>query len=67
MKFNLYKLKNLFHQKISKIIFFLFLYINNIIKYEEINYFIIKKEIRIINNYYKLNNKGILIANYFYF
>lgn len=61
MKFNLYKLKNLFHQKISKIIFFLFLYINNIIKYEEINYFIIKKEIRIINNYYKLNNKGILI------
>lgn len=39
----------------------LFFFIIIIIKYEKINYFKIKKEIRKLKKYYILNDKGILI------
>ena len=49
------------YNKIIKEIILLFSFINIIIKYEKINYFKIKMEIRKIKKYYELNNKGILI------
>ena len=61
MKLKLLKYKKLFYYKISKLIFFLFLFLNLIIKYDKNLIFKFKKEKKILNYFYKLNNKGILI------
>ena len=65
MKYNFFNIKKLFYHKISKIFLILFLSVNISIKYEIINKLIINREIKLINQYYIINNKGLLITIYF--
>ena len=59
--YNIKKSKKLFYSKISKIFLFLFFLVKISIKYEVLNIYKIKRQIKLINQYYNLNNKGILI------
>ena len=64
--YNIKKSKKLFYSKISKIFLFLFFLVKISIKYEVLNNYKIKKEIKLLNQYYNLNNKGLLITKYFW-
>ena len=61
MKYNFININKLFYNKISKIFLILFLSIKIPIKYEVLNKLKINREIKLINHYYNLNNKGLLI------
>ena len=56
-----YNIKKLFYSKISKILLSLFLFVEIEIKYEVLYMHKIKRESKLINKYYNINNKGLLI------
>ena len=60
MKYNFIKINKLFYNKISKIFLIIFLYIKIPIKFDVLNKLKINREIKLINHYYNLNNKGLL-------
>ena len=61
MKYNFFYINKFLYNKISKIFLIFFLSVKIPIKYDELNKFKINKEIKLINHYYNLNNKGLLI------
>ena len=61
--FNIKKFKKLFYSKISKIFFILLFFFIISIRNDVLNMWKDKREIKLINQYYNLNNKGLLSYN----
>ena len=61
MKYNFINNNKLFCNQISKIFLIFFLFVEMPLKYELLNHYKIRREIKLINHYYILNNKGLLI------
>ena len=53
------------YQNISKIFLIFYLFLNIINKFEGIGFFKIKRMIKKLNNFYKLNDRGLLIIKYY--
>ena len=67
MKYNFFYINKFLYNKISKIFLILFLSVKIPIKYDELNKFKMNREIKLMNHYYNLNNKGLLIIKYFHY